>query len=67
MDLTKVLAQLHLELEHLDAAIVSLEQLQQKSEARRMREGSPMPRRGSPAAPKSDEPPAVRRQGGREK
>lgn len=67
MDLTKVLAQLHLELEHLDAAIVSLEQLQQKSEARRLREGPPTPRRRHPTAPKTDAPPPARRQGGREK
>ena len=67
MDLTKVLAQLHLELEHLDAAIVSLEQLQQKSEARRLREGSHTPRRGRAAIPKTDEPPPARRQGSREK
>jgi hypothetical protein len=66
MDLTKVLAQLHLELEHLDAAIVSLEQLQQKSEARRLREGSQTPRRGRAAVPKSVEPSAAR-QGVREK
>ena len=36
MDLNKVLVQLRLELEHLDAAIVSLERLQAK-EARRGR------------------------------
>lgn len=67
MDLTKVLAQLHLELEHLDAAIVSLEQLQQKSEARRLRQGSPTPRRSRATVPTSVEPSAAGRQGVREK
>ena len=66
MDLTKVLAQLRLELEHLDAAIASLEQLQEKSDARRLKTGSETPR-GGEDAPISDEAPSARRQGGRKK
>lgn len=58
MDLTKVLAQLHAELEYLDAAIASLERL--KKEGRRGRPPKALSALKRAAKPVHEPPPAIR-------
>ncbi|MCU1238147.1 MAG: hypothetical protein JWP63_6114 [Candidatus Solibacter sp.] len=58
MDISKVLEQLRRELEHLDAAIVSLERLQQKG----LRRGRPPKPESELARPRAVPKPHVKRQ-----